>query len=124
MADHHFKTIDEYIAAQPEAAKVALTRVREAIRAAIPHAAEAISYNIPTFKLGGKSVIHFAGWKEHYSIYPASAGLVSAFAEDLAPYHVNKGTIRFPLAKPVSMELIGRLAAFRARETCWPDRVE
>jgi uncharacterized protein YdhG (YjbR/CyaY superfamily) len=63
-------------------------------------------------------VLYFAGWKKHYSLYPATADLVAAFKDDLAPYEVNdKGTIRFPLFEPVPVRLIARIAKFRAEET-------
>jgi uncharacterized protein YdhG (YjbR/CyaY superfamily) len=76
-----------------------------------------ISYGIPAYRLEGRVAIYFAGWKSHYSIYPANARLVAAFKDDLAPYEVNnKGTIRFPLSEPVPVRLIARLAKFRAQE--------
>jgi uncharacterized protein YdhG (YjbR/CyaY superfamily) len=64
----------------------------------------------------GGAVLYFAGWKEHYSLYPASARLVAAFKAELAPFEISKGTIRFPLSKPVPVRLIGRLAKWRASE--------
>jgi uncharacterized protein YdhG (YjbR/CyaY superfamily) len=65
----------------------------------------------------GRAVVYFAGWKAHYSLYPATRALVEALAAELAPYEVNdKGTIRFPLSAPVPERLIGRIARFRARE--------
>jgi uncharacterized protein YdhG (YjbR/CyaY superfamily) len=117
MAHADFKTVDEYIAAQPEAVRPLLTRVRSAILKAVPGADEMISYNIPTYKLYGRPVIYFAGWKQHYSLYPATTPLVAAFKDDLAPYEVNdKGTIRFPLSGRVPAKLIERIARFRAKE--------
>jgi uncharacterized protein YdhG (YjbR/CyaY superfamily) len=111
------RNIDEYIAGFPPTAQVALRRVRMAIRAALPKAEEAISYRIPTYRLHGRYVIYFAGWKQHYSLYPAGDRLVSAFKDKLAPYEVNgKGTIRFPLAEPVPVKLIAGIARFRGRE--------
>jgi uncharacterized protein YdhG (YjbR/CyaY superfamily) len=61
-------------------------------------------------------VLYFAGWRQHYSLYPATDHIVAAFKDDLAPYEVNKGTIRFPLSQPVPAKLIGRIAKFRAKE--------
>lgn len=75
-----------------------------------------MSYGIPAFKLGTSPVIFFAGWKAHYSIYPASAPLVAAFADELAQYSISKGTIRFPLDEKVPTALIGRLAKFLFQE--------
>lgn len=116
MASADFKSVDEYIASQPLAAQSVLKLVRNAIRKAIPAADEVISYKIPTYKLHGGAVIYFAGWKQHYSLYPANDGILSKFNEDLAPYEVNKGTIRFPLSQPVPVKLIERIARFRATE--------
>lgn len=116
MAKTNFKSVDEYIASQPQAAQDALRRVRDAIRKAVPGAEEVISYQIPAYKLHGARVLFFAGWKTHYSLYPASAGLVAAFKDELAPYEVSKGTIRFPLSKPVLAKLVERIAKYRAKE--------
>jgi uncharacterized protein YdhG (YjbR/CyaY superfamily) len=73
-----------------------------------------ISYKIPAYKLHGGIVVYFAGWKQHFSIYPANERLVAAFREELAPYTVNRGTIRFPLSERVPVDLIKRIARFRA----------
>jgi uncharacterized protein YdhG (YjbR/CyaY superfamily) len=116
MAKADFKTVDEYIAAQPEDAQRILKRVRSIIRKAVPKAGEGISYKIPTYKLHGGPVLYFAGWKQHYSLYPASDKLVATFKKDLAAYEVNKGTIRFPLSEPVPAILIESIAKFRADE--------
>lgn len=110
------KSVDEYIASQPEAAQGVLKRVRSAIRKAVPGAEEAISYKIPTYKLQGAVVLYFAGWSRHYSLYPAGDRVVAAFRDELAPYAVEKGTIRFPLSAPVPVKLIGSIAKFRAKE--------
>ena len=112
----NFNSVDEYIDLQPEAVQVVLERLRRAIRKAVPEAEEGISYNIPTYKLQGRPVLYLAGWKRHYSLYPSSDHLVAAFKDDLAPYEVNKGTIRFPLSQPVPVKLIERIAKFRAKE--------
>ncbi len=116
MAKTDFKSVDEYIATHPEEVQVVLERVRSAIRRALPGAQEAISYQIPTYKLHGGAVLYFAGWKRHYSLYPAGDELVEAFKVDLEPYEVDKGTIRFPLSRPVPVRLIERIARFRAKE--------
>ena len=118
--------MDEYIASQPEAVQTILQRVRTAICKALPEAEEMISYHMPTYKLHGAATLYFAGWKQHYSLYPASSDLVAAFRDELAPYTVNKGTIRFPLAGPVPVRLIGRIAKFRATEVVerhWSEHV-
>lgn len=112
MAKTNFKSVDEYIAAQAEAAQDALQRVRDAIRQALPEAEETISYQIPVYKLHGARVLFFAGWKTYYSLYPAGARLVAAFQKQLTPYEVRKSTIRFPFSKPVPVKLIERIAKF------------
>ena len=116
MAKINYKSVDHYIAAQPEAVQSILERVRNIIRKAIPNADEAISYQIPTYKLNGRAVIYFAGWKQHYSLYPVSGLVKAAFPDELAPYEINKGTIRFPLSRPVPAKLIERIAKLRAEE--------
>jgi uncharacterized protein YdhG (YjbR/CyaY superfamily) len=116
MAKPEFKSVDEYIASQPEAVQGVLERVRSTIRKAVPGAEELISYKIPTYKLHAGAVIYFAGWKHHFSLYPASEEIVAVLKDDLAPYEVNKGTIRFPLSQPVPVKLIERIAKLRAKE--------
>ena len=117
MAKTSVTSVDDYVEAQPADSRKVLRRVREVIRKALPDAAEVISYQIPAYKLPAGTVIYFAGWKQHYSLYPASPGLVNAFKDELSKYTVSKGTIRFPLSEPVPVRLIGQLAKFRARET-------
>lgn len=117
MARTDHKSVDEYIAAQPQASQPTLEKVRQALRAALPDAEEVISYQIPAYRMPGGTVLHFAGWKEHYSLYPIHGELIAAFARDLEPYEYNsKGTLRFRLDERVPVRLIGRLAKFRARQ--------
>jgi uncharacterized protein YdhG (YjbR/CyaY superfamily) len=117
VAKTKFASVTEYIAVQPPGARAVLRKVRSTLRKALPRAEEVISYQIPAYKLNGRVVIYFAGWKEHYSIYPAQRRLVAAFKERLASYEVNnKGTIRFPLSEPVPTGLIAAIARFRAKE--------
>ena len=110
------KTVNEYIAAQPAAAAKALRQVRKIIRKAMPGAEEVISYKIPAYRLHGERVIFFAGWKQHYSLYPVGERLAAKFKNALARYEVSKGTIRFPLSEPVPEKLIERIAKYRATE--------
>jgi uncharacterized protein YdhG (YjbR/CyaY superfamily) len=124
MAKTDFKSVDEYIASQSEAVQSVLKRVRTAIRKAVPGAEEVISYKIPAYKLHGRPVLYFAGWKQHYSLYPATGHVVAAFKDDLAPYEINKGTIRFPLSQPVPARLIERIAKFRAKEVAERESVK
>jgi uncharacterized protein YdhG (YjbR/CyaY superfamily) len=111
------KTIDDYLAALPRPTRVVLDRVRSTIRKALPGAEEAISYGIPVYKLDGRNVVYFAGWKEHYSVYPLNKRIEAAFATELERYEISgKGTVRFPLEQPIPVRLIQRIAKFRAKE--------
>ena len=116
MAKTDFKSVDAYIASQPEAARRALKSVRNAIRKAVPAAEEVISYQIPTYKLHGGRVLFFAAWKQYYSIYPATGRVLAAFKKELAAYDVKKSTIHFPFSEPIPVKLIERIAKFRAKE--------
>jgi uncharacterized protein YdhG (YjbR/CyaY superfamily) len=116
MSKTNFKSVNEYIAARPENVQAILERVRAAIRKALPDAEEVISYQIPTYKLNGRYVVYFAGWKEHYSIYPVTKRVVAALKKDLAPYEVSKGTVRFPLSQKVPVRLIQRITKLLAAE--------
>jgi len=112
-----FRSVADYLAAQPPKTRAVLRQVRAAIRKGVPGADEVISYQMPAYKRDGAIVLYFAGWTAHYSLYPATATLVAAFSDALAGYQRSKGTIRFPLDQPVPVRLITRLAKFRAAET-------
>jgi uncharacterized protein YdhG (YjbR/CyaY superfamily) len=117
MRKANFRNVDEYIAAQPEPAQVVLQLVRSTLRKALPGAEEVIAYKIPAYRLHGGVVLYFAGWKQHYSLYPAGERLIAAFKDQLASNKVSKGTIRFPLSEQVPVKLIERSAKFRAKES-------
>ena len=108
--------VDEYLAAQPEASRPALAEVRAAIRRALPAAEEVISYRIPAYRLDGRVVIFFAGWKKHWSLYPVTEKTVAALGGALDGYAQSKGTVRFPLGEPVPVALVERIARHRAAE--------
>ena len=108
------ENIDEYIAAFPEDVQVILEKVRQTIREAAPDAQEKISYQIPTFALYG-NLVHFAAYKKHIGFYPASSG-IDKFKEILSAYELSKGTVRFPLDKPIPYDLIREIVAFRVKE--------
>lgn len=116
MRKANFTNVDEYISVQSETAQAVLQRVRSTLRKALPGAEEVISYKIPAYRLHGGIVLYFAGWKQHYSLYPAGERLVEAFKDQLASYKISKGTIRFPLSEPVPVKLIERIAKFREEE--------
>jgi len=108
------KNIDEYIGRYPEKVQAILQRIRATIKKVAPDATEAISYQIPTFKLGG-NLVHFAAFTNHISFFPASSG-VAKFSKELEAYETSKGTIRFPLDKPIPYGLISRITKFRVKE--------
>lgn len=109
-------TIDAYIAAAPEAVRGVLEQVRSTIHEAVPDAVEAIRYRMPTFTLGGRNLVHFAAFRRHLGFYPIPSG-IEAFREELAPYKQGKGSVQFPLDEPMPLELIARIARFRADES-------
>src|SRR3954447_19197296 len=108
------KSVDEYMAAQSEAVREKLEQVRAAIRRAVPEAVEGIGYCMPGYKLHGKPMLYFAGFKEHYSLFAASGTFFAALEDELKGYELRKGTVHFPLAKPVPAKLISRIAKLRA----------
>jgi uncharacterized protein YdhG (YjbR/CyaY superfamily) len=108
------KSVDEYIAAQPEAVRSKLEQVRAAIRRAVPDAVEGIGYRMPGYKLDGKPMLYFAGFKQHYSLFAASGTFFATLKDELKGYELRKGTVHFPLAKPVPVKLISRIAKLRA----------
>ncbi len=110
------KTIDEYIERCPVDVQGKLEKVRKAILKAIPGVEEGISYQIPVFKWQGKVVIYFAAFKKHISVYPAPRGS-QEFKEELAAYEGGKGTVQFPLDRPIPLDLIKRIAKFRLQDT-------
>jgi uncharacterized protein YdhG (YjbR/CyaY superfamily) len=108
------KSVDEYIAAQPEAVRLKVEQVRAAIRKAVPDALEGIGYRMPGYKLHGKPMLYFAGFKEHYLLFAASGTFFAALEHELREYELRKGTVHFPLTKPVPVKLISRIARLRA----------
>jgi uncharacterized protein YdhG (YjbR/CyaY superfamily) len=109
------KDIDEYIAGFPEDVRALLEKVRMTIREAAPEAEEAIKYRMPTFTLKG-NLVHFAAFKRHIGFYPAPRG-IEAFKEALSAYEGAKGSVRFPLDRPIPFDLIGEIVKFRVQES-------
>src|SRR5215813_11269555 len=114
MKQSNPKSVDEYIAAHPEAVQSKLEQVRAAIRRAVPEAVEGIGYRMPGYKLHGKPMLYFAGFNEHYSLFAASGTFFATLENDLRGYELRKGTVHFPLTKPVPVKLISRIAKLRA----------
>jgi len=112
MAKTNYQSIDEYIAACPEESQTYLMQIRKLIHSLVPEAKEKISYQIACFELSGKNLIHFAGWKKHVSLYPIPAGN-EAFNKAIAKYADGKGTVKFPLDKPLPVKLIEKAVKYR-----------
>lgn len=111
----NYKNIDEYITSFPDDVQVLLQKIRNTIHAAAPAAEEAIKYGIPTFVLNG-NLVHFGGYKSHIGFYPAPMG-IEAFKEETAQYEAGKGTLQFPLDKPLPLDLITRIVKFRVEKS-------
>jgi uncharacterized protein YdhG (YjbR/CyaY superfamily) len=109
-----FETIDEYIQTFPKDTQKILEQVRQTIKEAAPDAEEAISYQIPTFKLNG-NLVHFAAFKNHIGFYPAPSGQ-KAFEKELSVYKSGKGSIQFPIHKPMPLALIKKIVKYRVKE--------
>ena len=107
-------SIDEYIAAFPEHIQALLQQVRATVHTAAPDAEEAISYGMPTFKLKG-NLVHFAAFKKHIGFYPVPSG-IEAFKQELAAYKGAKGSVQFPIDKPLPLDLISRIVTLRVAE--------
>ncbi len=110
------KGVTAYLASVPADARVALQRLRNAIRAAAPEAEEGFSYSLPAFKLDGRSLVCYAAPKNHCSFYPMSAEVIHAHAKDLEAYDTSKGTIRFRATKPLPSALVRKLVRARIAE--------
>ena len=109
-----YASIDEYIATFPKDVQVILEKVRQTIKKVSPQLEEALAYGIPTFKLKG-NVVHFGGYAKHIGFYPAPRG-IEAFKKDLVGYEGGKGTVQFPLDKPIPYDLIAKITQFRVNE--------
>jgi len=111
----HFNSIDEYISTFPKDVQKIMKQLRTTIKAAAPKAEEEISYQMPTFTLNDKYLVYFAGWKTHISFYGAPRGNAE-FKEDLSAYETGQGTLKFPLDKPMPLDLITKIVKFRVAE--------
>ena len=109
-----YKTIDEYIATFPENVQSILQELRQTIRDAAPRAEEVISYQMPAFRLNG-ILVYFAAFENHISFFP-TASAIEAFKEELSDYETSKGTVRFPLDKPIPLDLVRKIVCYRVSE--------
>jgi len=109
-------TIDDYIAQFPTDVQGVLECMRKTIKKAAPTAEEAIRYQMPTFRLNGKNLVHFATFKNHIGFYPIPSG-ITAFKKELSPYKQGKGSVQFPLEQPIPYDLVQKIVAYRVKET-------
>ena len=114
MQMKEYKDINELIAEFPDDIQLILEKIRATIQQAAPDAKEAIKYGMPTFVLNG-NLVHFAAYKNHIGFYPAPTG-IDAFIAELAQYRTGKGTIQFPIDKPIPYELITKVVKYRVKE--------
>ena len=110
-----FNSIDEYIATFPKDVQKILGELRGTIKAAAPDVEEKISYQMPTFNLNGRYLVYFAAWKNHISMYPIPSGS-EAFDKEVSQYAEGKGTLKFPINKPLPLKLITKIVKFRVAE--------
>jgi uncharacterized protein YdhG (YjbR/CyaY superfamily) len=108
-------TIDDYIRNAPEEVREILEKMRAAVREAAPGAEEAIRYGMPTFRLHGHNLVHFAAFQHHIGFYPIPSG-IEAFRKELSSYKQGKGSVQFPLEKPVPFDLVKKIVKFRVAE--------
>ena len=118
-----FATIDDYIGSFPEDVQPILQQVRDTIGDVAPGADETISYGMPTMTLDGRYLVYFAGWKNHISVYPAPDGDES-FERQIAPYRASKGTLKFPLRKPVPYDLIEQVVQLLVKQRAGAEGAE
>ncbi len=115
MKMEKFETIDEYIASFNGDIQDILKKFRESIQTKAPQATESMSYGMPTFKLNGKNLVHFAAFKNHIGFFPAPSG-IDALADEAKPYRTGKGTMQFQFNQPIPWDLILRIVDFRVKE--------
>lgn len=111
----NYKDIDEYIRLAPEETQETLKKIRRTIKEAAPKAEEAIRYSMPTFRINGKNLVHFAIFKNHYGFYPAPEAIVE-FKNELSVFETSKGAIQFPINEPVPYDLIKKIVEFRLKK--------
>ena len=108
-------SVDAYIAGFPPEIRSILTRIRRIILDAAPTSAESMAYGMPAYKLKGKPLVYFAAFEKHIGFYPIPSG-IEAFKEELSHYKGGKGSVQFPLEKPIPFDLIERIVRFRITE--------
>ncbi len=113
--ENKVSNIDDYISKFPKQTKDILEEIRTIVNVMVPDAEEFISYGIPTFRLNGKNLVHFAGYEHHIGFYPTSTG-IDAFRSEISKFKHAKGSVQFPLDDPIPYELIRKMVRFRIEE--------
>ena len=111
-----YQDVDEYMAQLPDDRRAVMEQLRSTIRSAAPDATEVISYNMPAFRLGGRFLVSYEAFKHHYSLFPWNEEMLDELGDEMKPYAVGKGTIRFPADQPIPLDLVTRIVAFKVRE--------
>lgn len=111
-----YESVDEYMARLPDDRRAAMQELRATIRAAAPDATEAISYNMPAFRLNGRFFVSYEAFKRHYSLFPWTDQMVDELGDAVRPYAVGKGTLRFPADERIPIDLVARIIQIRRRE--------
>ncbi len=109
------KSTDEYISSFPKETQILLQEVRKTIKNAAPNTNESISYGMPAYKLNGKALVYFAGYKNHIGFYATPTGHAE-FTEELAKYKQGKGSVQYPINEPMPLDLITKIVKFRVSE--------
>jgi uncharacterized protein YdhG (YjbR/CyaY superfamily) len=109
-------SVDGYVAALPDDRRVAVEELRRTIRAAAPDAIESIAYDMPAFRLNDMFLVSYAAFKNHYSLFPASGAVRAALGDQIWPYIVGEGTIRFPTKSPLPLDLVTEVVRIRLDE--------
>jgi uncharacterized protein YdhG (YjbR/CyaY superfamily) len=115
MSKTSYINISEYISLFPKDVQMVLKELRRVIKTAAPESSEAISYGMPTFRLNGKNLVHFAAYAMHIGFYPTPSG-ITAFKSELSEYRTSKGAVQFPINESLPLKLIGRVVKFRVLE--------
>ena len=111
-----YADVDAYMAGLPDDRRAVMEQIRSTVQAAAPDAIEAIAYNMPAFRLNGRFLVSYEAFKRHYSLFPWSDEMLAELGDDLQPYAVGKGTIRFPANEPLPLGLVTRIIEIRRRE--------
>lgn len=111
-----YADVDAYMAGLPDDRRAVMEQIRSTVQAAAPDAIEAIAYNMPAFRLNGRFLVSYEAFKRHYSLFPWSDDMLAELGDDLQPYAVGKGTIRFLANEPLPLGLVTRIIEIRRRE--------